>query len=56
MFNFEFNYAPSYAYVREPPFNHIDSTSSGRISLASSLTIAISRFSPAGQQNKDKGA
>ena len=46
---------PFCAYVREPPFNHFNSTSSDRLSLASLLTIFISHFYWTVQQNKIKG-
>ena len=42
--------------MREPPFNHFDSTSSDRLSLLSLLTVYISPFSWAGKQNKGNRA
>ena len=43
------------AYVREPPFNHFNLTSSDQLSLVLLLAISIYRFLWAGQQNKWKG-
>ena len=58
MLNVQFRnyYVPSCVCVRGPPFNHLDSTYSYRLSLTSSLTISVSHFSRAGQQNKGKVA
>ena len=46
-------YVHSRDYAMEPPFNHLDLTSSDKLSLESSLTIAIYHFL---WQNKGKDA
>ena len=54
--NFWNYYVPSRPYAREPPFNNLDLTSSGWLSLVSSVTISVSNFLRAGQQKEGKCA
>ena len=54
--NFWNYYFNLHTYAREPPLNHLDSTSSDQLSLVYLLTIDIYKILWAGQHIKGKGA